>query len=117
MAMSRRSRKPSSHIESMCIFNRVDDSERWVPIVIRKGNWITMQQTKKRKRSPFYYRISHFITAWKGRVKDFKIQRGKKMVLVQHVFMHREIYISPTSSLPRHRPNCKLSTTFHVSSL
>ena len=95
----------------MCIFNRVDENERWIPIVIRKGVWITMQQNRKRECSLFYHRISHFITAWKGRVKDFKIQRGKKMVVVQLVFMHREIYISPTMSLPRHRPNCKFIIT------
>ena len=102
--LTRRSRKPPSSIESMLIHNRVDEMERWIPLVIRKGSWITMQQNKRRKTNPS---ISHFINAWKGKVKQFKLENGKKMVLVQHVFMHREIQLQSGTSLPRHRPNCK----------
>lgn len=63
-----------------------------------------MQQSKRRKVSD---QSNHFITAWKGKVKQFKIEKGRKMALVQHVFMHKELHIPPNVDLPRHRPNCK----------
>ena len=53
-----------------------------------------------------------FRAAWKGRVKDFKIQVGKttiKEVLVQHVYMHNELVVDSVGAmgLPTHRTNCK----------
>lgn len=104
--MALRSRRPSSSIDSMCIYNRVDEEERWIPIIIKIGSWITLQQNKRRKLN---VQSSHFITAWKGKVKEFKIEKGKKIILVQHVFMHKELQIQPNTALPRHRPNCKFT--------
>ena len=77
--MALRSKRPSSSIECMCIYNRVDAKERWIPTVIKIGSWITMHTSKKRKINE---KSSHFITAWKGKDKKFKIEKGKKMVLI-----------------------------------
>ena len=104
LVSSTRSRRPTSRIESMCIHNRVDEEERWIPIIIKKGSWITMQQNKRRKLNPT---MSHYINAWKGRVKEFKLDAGKKMVLVQHIYMHKDLHLHRNTTLPRHRPKCK----------
>lgn len=110
--MASRSRRPSSSIESMCIYNRVDGDERWIPIIIKIGSWITMLPNKRRK---FNEQSNHFISAWKGKVKDFKVDKGKKMVLIQHVYMHKELQLLPNIALPRHRANCKslIFTSFY----
>ena len=102
--MSLHSKRPSSSIESMCIYNRVDAEERCIPTVIKIGSWITMQPSKRRKINE---QSSHFISTWKGKVKEFQFEKGKKMVLIQHVFMHKEIFIKSITTLPQHRPNCK----------
>ena len=47
--MALRSKRPSSFIESMCIYNRVDTEERWIPTIIKIRSWITMQPSKRRK--------------------------------------------------------------------
>ena len=102
--LGHRSKKPSPRIDSMCVYNRVDMKERWIPILIKKGSWITMQQDRRRNINPAQ---SHFISAWKGKVKDFKIEKKKRLVLVQYVFMHREVHVPQDIGLPQHRPNCK----------
>ena len=102
--MALRSKRPLSFIESMCIYNKDDVEEIWMPTVIKIGSWITMHTSKKRKINE---QSSHFIIAWKGRVKKFRFERGKKMVLIQHVFMHKDVFTQPSSTLPRHKPKCK----------
>ena len=102
------SKRPSSSIESMCVYNRVDVEERWIPTFIKIESWIIMRPSKRKKINE---KLSHFITVWKGKVKKFKIEKGKKMVLIQHVFMHKEIFIQPNLTLPWHRPNCKYYCT------
>ena len=102
--MALRSKRPYSSIDSMCIYNRVDEEERWIPNIIKIGSWITMQQNKRRKLN---VQSIHSITTWKGKVKEFKIEKGKKMVLVQHIFMHKELHIQTSIALPQHRPDSK----------
>ena len=99
-----RSKKPSPRIDSMCVYNRIDKRERWKPLLIKKRSWITMQQDRRRKIN---IEQNQFISGWKGKVKEFKIEKRKGMVLVQHVFMHRELQIPKDTSLPRLGPNCK----------
>ena len=94
--MALHSKRPSLSIEIMCVYNKDDAKERWIPTIIKTGSWITMQLSKRRKINE---KLSHFITAWKGKVIKFKIEKGKKMVLIQHVYMHKEIFIQPNSTL------------------
>ena len=106
--MALHSKRPSLSTESMCVYNRVDAEERWISTIIKIGSWITMKSSKRRKINE---QLSHFITTWKGKVKKLKIEKRKKMVLIQLVFMHKEIFIQPNLNLPQHRPNCKYYCT------
>ena len=79
----------------------------WTEIHITKGSWVLMQPPRRRKHNTSK---NLFRSAWKGRVKDFKIEVGKttiKEVLIQHVYMHNELVLDSESSLPTHIPNCK----------
>ena len=74
----------------MCVHNRVDKEERRISIIIKKGSKITMQQNKGRKLNPT---TNHYINTWKEKVKEFKIEKGQKLVLVQYVYMHKGIHV------------------------
>lgn len=106
MAILERSRRPSSQIEAIIVANTLDEQSQWIPLTISKGSWVLLQ-TRKRKKTSF----NEFLDHWKARVKDFSLmgtQKTIKEVLVQHVYMHKELSLSERpEGLPLHRPNCK----------
>ena len=78
---------------------------------VEKGAWVLMQPKSIKKKSKNQQSTSTFMASWKGRVKDFRVKEGRrciKEILVQHVYMHRDLVLwkSP-ASLPHHTPNCK----------
>ena len=78
---------------------------------VGKGAWVLMQPKRSKKRSKKQQSTSAFLTSWKGRVKGFRVKEGRryvKEILVQHVYMHRELQLREYPAyLPHHRPNCK----------
>ena len=106
MATQDRPRRPPALIESITIANILDEENQWMPLTIVKGSWILLQSTKRKRRSS-----NEFLASWKGRVKDFKLKENNKVVkevLVQHVYMHKELTLTEwPQNLPIHRPNCK----------
>lgn len=100
-------RRPSSSISCIETSNRITEAGTWERLVISRGDWVLMQPNRRRKRK--YSNI--FLESWKGRVKDFQVAEGKKSikeVLVQHVYMHRELVVEQYPPyLPKNRPNCK----------
>ena len=108
MASPSRPRKPSAQIESIIINNTLDEMDQWIPQTIVKGSWVLLQSRRRKRRSK-----NEFLNSWKGRVKDFKLAENKKSVkevLIQHVYMHREIQVHEwPEHLPLHRSNCKFT--------
>lgn len=101
-----RPRRPSAEMESITVSNTLDEDNKWTPLTITKGSWILLQT---RKRKPQH--SNEFLDHWKARVKDFSLQGTQKTireVLVQHVYMHKELSL-PTwpEGIPMRRPNCK----------
>lgn len=106
-----RTRRPSSQIEAITLSNTLDEENQWIPLTIVKGSWILLQN-RKRKRT-----ISNeFLYHWKARVIAFRLKDNRqtvKEVLVQHVFMHKELNLTNRPvDLPRYRPNCKSKNDF-----
>ena len=100
-----RSKRPFSNIQSIALYNRsTDDTNNLLQHNIQKGSWILMQERRRKKLQA----QNKFLRGWKGIVKDFRYGTNKRVikeVLVQHVFMHKELSIDITSSkLPRHIP-------------
>ena len=108
MAMER-SRKPSAYVESATIYNTMDERNQYIPLTIVKGSWVLLQARRRKRRS-----TNEFLNCWKGRVKEFKLAENKKIVkkvLIQHVYMHRELKLEKRPiNLALHRPNCKFLT-------
>ena len=113
---------PLPHRPSTTIFSIVIpislDGHTWTEVLISKGSWVLMQP-RRGKRT---HNGNAFKWAWKGRVLEFRVPRGKttvKEVLVQHVYMHNQLVIvaGNETGLPTNRPNCKLEylLTPHVS--
>lgn len=102
-------RRPSSSISCIETSNRITEAGTWERLVISRGDWVLMQPNRRRKRK--YSNI--FLESWKGRVKAFRVAEGKKIikeVLVQHVYMHRELVVEQYPPyLQKNRPNCKCS--------
>ena len=67
--------------------------------------WILMQQSKEITIHKGVW-IYGFLIGWKGIVRDFTFgvkQKAIKEVLMQHVYMHKDLHIDPeSSSLPLH---------------
>ena len=99
-------RRPVSSISSVENSSTIKTEGTWERFSVSKGAWVLMQP-RKRKR-PQTKNI--FLASWKGRVRDFKITKGKisvKEVLIQHVYMHKELVLRDyPKDLPQHRPNC-----------
>ena len=73
--------------------NTLDEENKWTPLTLTKGSWILLQ-TRKRKKPQF---ANEFLDHWKARVKDFRLlgtQKTIREVLVQHVYMHRELSLT-----------------------
>lgn len=101
-----RPRRPRTSVFSILIPNSINKDNMWTEIHITKGSWVLMQPRRRKHNT----NKNIFRSAWKGRVKDFKIEVGKttvKEVLIQHVYMHNELVLDTESGLPTHRPNCK----------
>lgn len=107
MHSTQRPRRPSSQIDSITVTNVLDEDNKWTPLTITKGSWILLQ-TRKRKAK----HANEFLDQWKARVKDFSLsgtQKTIREVLVQHVYMHKELSLCTwPEGLPKRRPNCKL---------
>ena len=114
MESSVRSKRPSANIQSIATYHRSSDKLNWLQHNIQKGSWILMQERRRRKLQV----QNKFLKGWKGIVKDFRFGANKKTIkeiLVQHAFMHKELYIDISSSkLPRHRPNCECFLFFYI---
>ena len=99
MASPSRSKKPPASIESITINNTLDEQNQWIPLTIVRGSWVLLQARIMKRRSK-----NEFLSSWKGRVKDFRLAKNKKTVkkvLVQHVYMHRELLLV---EWPEHLP-------------
>ena len=102
-----RVRRPRTTVHSIIVANTVNAQNEWVQLQLSRGTWILMQPRRRKiLRTQSIYNVS-----WKGRIKDFKMEVGKatiKEVLVQHVYMHKELVLSieEKSLLPTHRPHC-----------
>ena len=109
MEISTRYKRPSASIESIATYNTFDKENCWIPTNVERGSWIIMQHARRKTQTT----KNQFISCWKSRVKDFRLGTNKKAikeVLVQHVYMHKELHIDPTSfDLPLYRPKCKSS--------
>ena len=111
---SARPRRPRSSIHSLLVANKVNTQNQWNQLKISKGSWVLMQPRRRKLAT----NKSIYTLAWKGKIKDFKIEVGKTTimeVLVQHVYMHKELVLSrgELPSLPSHRSNCKCSFVLH----
>ena len=102
-----RSQKPSAYVKSITIYNTMDERNQWIPLTIVGGSWVLMQARRRKRRS-----TNKFLNSWKGRVKNFKLGENRKTVkevLIQHVYMHRELKLEERpQNLALHRPNCEL---------
>ena len=105
---SQRPRRPPSSIEAITVSNTLDEDNNWTKLTISKGSWILLQTRKRKILFP-----NVFLDHWKARVKDFWLQGTQKTireVLVQHVYMHKELSFGTwPEGLPQRRPNCKCS--------
>ena len=116
MASESGRKRARSSISSVVLYNTKDENEDWIPQVYRKYSWVTMQPGSRGQ-----YRVkgkaSEDLTKhWKGRILDFKMALGGKTVkevLIQHVFMQKEINMGPDVGLPRYRPHCKYMYVLH----
>ena len=106
-----RSKRPSTSVEAIITYDTNNKDESWIPLTIHKGMWILMQQSKRIKSST----TNPYLAGWKGIIRDFRFGDNRKTVkevLVQHVYMHKELFFDTESSiLPLYRPNCKLLCT------
>ena len=95
----------------MDVSNTINVDASWKRLAMGKGVWVLMQLRRKKMRQRQQSTIT-FLASWKGRVKDFRVKEGTKYIkeiLVQHVYMHRELVLQEyPASLPHCRPNCKL---------
>ena len=103
-----RPRRPKTSVFSIIIPNTINEDNKWIEIQITKGSWVLMQPRRHKHNN----KRNLFKSAWKGCVKDFKIEVGRttiKKVLVQHVYMHNERVLDREDSkgLLTHKPNCK----------
>ena len=100
-------RRPRSSISAIEIANTSTTEGHWQTLSVSKGSWVLMQPDRRRKRRSG----NNFLTSWKGRVLDLRTKDGKKMkmeILVQHVYMHRElVLLDEPDNFPHYRPNCK----------
>jgi len=88
-----RLRRPRSEIHTVIISNTVNARNHWIQLQLARGSWVLLQPRGRKHSSS----KNIFLKAWKARIKDFKIETGKKIikeVLVQHVYMHKEIVLS-----------------------
>ena len=104
-------RRPIKQISSIEVSNIVTANASWKMFEVGKGAWVLMQPKRSKKRSKKQQSTSAFLTSWKGRVKGFRVKEGRrcvKEILVQHVYMHRELQLREYPAyLPHHKPNCK----------
>ena len=99
-----RVRRRHTFVHSIVVANTVNEKNQWIQLQLTRGAWVLMQP-RRRKHSKSK---SIFISAWKGKIKDFKMETGKssiKEVLIQHVYMHKELAISKEeqSNFPTHQ--------------
>lgn len=103
-------KRARSSISSVVLYNIKDENEEWIPQVYRKYSWVTMQPGNRGQYRVKGKASEDLAKHWKGRILDFKMAPGGKTVkevLIQHVFMQKEINVGPLEGLPRHRPHCK----------
>lgn len=110
MASESGRKRARSSISSVVLYNIKDENEEWIPQVYRKYSWVTMQPGSRGQYRVKGKASEDLAKHWKGRILDFKMALGGKTVkevLIQHVFMQKEINVGPLEGLPRHRPHCK----------
>ena len=102
-------RKHICSIESVQVFSKKDIDGSWIPQRFRKFEWITMRPCTrgafKVKRNDMGDPNKH----WKGRILEFcKRPNGVIELLVQHVYMHKDIKKHHQDETLKSKTNSKL---------
>ena len=93
------------------LYNIKDKNKEWIPQVYMRYSWVTMQPGSRGQYRVKGKASKDLAKHWKGRILDFKMALGGKTikeVLIQHVFIQKEINVGPLEGLPRHIPHCNV---------
>ena len=90
-------RKPRGLIHSIEIFNEMDEQGHWIACTYSLWDWVLL-----RPSSRGHFRVKkkdngNVSKQWKGRIKAFKYSSplsSRMEVLIQHVYMHKELALS-----------------------
>lgn len=102
-------RKTRGSIHSIEVFNEMDEQGHWIACTYSLWDWVLLRPSSKG-----HFRVKKKDTGnvknqWKGRIKAFRYSSppsSRMEVLIQHVYMHKELALSRNQVLG-HKPNSK----------
>ncbi len=103
-------RKPKSSILSVEVFSELDKHGCWVAHTYSIWDWVLLRPSCRGHYRVKKKDIQNVSKQWKGRIKAFRLlapHSSKMEVLIQHVYMHKELALSKNQTLG-HKPNSKL---------
>lgn len=102
-------RKQKSSIQSVEVLNSQDDQGNWISESYSISDWVLMKPSTRGRFKVNKKQVDDRSKHWKGRIKSFRRHPQKPSVievLVQHVYMHKEIAISHDQNIGQ-KPNSK----------
>lgn len=88
-----------SRIKSMEVKNQKNEAGEWISKTLHCYDWVSMHPSQKGAFKVCAWDMLNLKKHWKGRILDFRRQQvGSRYLneaLVQHVFLHKDIYLHP----------------------
>ena len=102
-------RKTRGSIHSIEVFNEVDEQGHSTACTYNLWDWVLLRPSSRGHFRVKKKNIGNVQNQWKGRIKAFKYSSplsSRLEVLIQHVYMHKELALSRNQVLG-HKPNSK----------
>lgn len=100
-------RKPSANLMSVEVFR--EENGHWVSQTYSRWDWVLLRPSSRGHYRVKKKDIGNINKQWKGRIMAFRPlapHSSKVEMLIQHVYMHKELALSKNQALG-HKPNSK----------
>eukprot|EP00250_Pteridium_aquilinum_P015858 c22805_g1_i2 orf=314-724(-) len=107
-------RNTRGSIHSIDIFNEMDEQGHWIACTYSLWDWVLLRPSSRGHFRVKKKDIGNVKNQRKGRIKAFRYSyppSSRMEVLIQHVYMHKELALSRNQVLG-HKPNTIYPSTF-----